>query len=144
MEHSLLLLVGPVGSGKTTYGACLEKYYGYERLALADELKIIYSKKHDVPLEELHDRNAKEKHRPGLIRLADEIKKEKGENYFVDIVLNKIKSPESTVITDVRFKHELARIKNSYPTAKSVWFYPWSEPNQSENIELKKEDCDEY
>lgn len=132
----IIQLSGFKGSGKDTVGKYLQsKLPACKLYAYADVLKEQFCKKFDFDLEKLEeykrDENLefeqikdyypnikKASIRFGLIEYSNELKKEHGENYFIDIVTKKIESfPMSFgyhIITDMRCKNEMEAFKDSY------------------------------
>ncbi len=111
MKKTILLgLVGPSRSGKDTIGNWLE-FYNFKKRAVADRIKTEYFKKINYNYnlfekDKLVDNGIKIRNK--LWEYSDNVKLEKGENYFIDLILKDIK--RNTVITDIRTTYELDKI----------------------------------
>lgn len=117
----VILLSGWSTSGKDTVGKILEKSHGAKLFAFADVLKQIVAKEFDFPIEWAYSEEGKNRLlsngktiREMLIKRGQEIRKEKGTEYFAKIVANQIQTLESEqiiVITDWRLPIELQTLE---------------------------------
>jgi len=126
----IILLSGWSTSGKDTVGKILEKSQGAKLFAFADVLKQIVAKEFDFPIEWAYSEEGKniflsngKTVREMLIKRGQEIRKEKGTEYFAKIVANQIEILESEqiiVVTDWRLPIELETLENNlrYPLYK--------------------------
>lgn len=125
-KRSIILLAGKAGSGKDTVANHLVKNYSFKRFAFADTLKEYVSNKYNIPLHILFTQEGKKKKyivdnktvtlRDLLIKDGAE-KRQENINYWVDLVIEKIKAEPLTqdiVISDFRFPNEYIRIKEFF------------------------------
>jgi dCMP deaminase len=92
-------ITGFYGSGKDTFADYLEKS-GFEHHSLSKEIK-----------KELLKRNLNLT-RENYIEIANEIRSEKGSNYFAKKIIEKIKPNKNYVITSIRNEQELLTLQN--------------------------------
>jgi len=106
MNKKMIILSGKQFSGKDTVAAMLLKLLpGFERIGIGDAIKIEYSRRTGLSLEEI-EKN-KSNYRPDLIALGDE-----GRAKDPDYWLKKIIDYENSVIVpDIRLPHELELFK---------------------------------
>lgn len=131
-KRSIILLAGKAGSGKDTVANHLVKNYSFKRFAFADTLKEYTSKKYNVPLHILFTQEGKKQEimvNNKMVTLRDLLikdgaeKREENNNYWVDLVIEKIKSESLTqdiVISDFRFPNEYNRIKEFFSELATV------------------------
>ena len=73
-ELKIISLSGYIGSGKDFIANLVAKQFGYKPLMLAGLTKSVISQVYGVSLEELEDRDKKEKWRPLVIQYAEKMK----------------------------------------------------------------------
>lgn len=103
----IIVFSGKQFSGKDTVAKILlDKFKSFKRIGIADSIKMLYSKKTGLSLEEI-EKN-KPKYRQDLIDLGDW-----GRAQNPDYWLNSILEYQgNTIVTDIRVKHELDLFKN--------------------------------
>lgn len=108
-ELKIISLSGYIGSGKTEIANLVAKQFGYKPLMLAGLTKSVISQVYGVSLEELEDRDKKEKWRPLVIQYAEKMK-EVDLRCHCKYVLNQILLglPEQTkiIVSDARYPYE--------------------------------------
>jgi hypothetical protein len=121
----IILLSGWSTSGKDTVGKILEKNHRAVLFAFADVLKEIVAKEFEFPIGWAYSEEGKHKRLPNgktvremLIKRGQEIRKEKGTEYFAQIVANQIQiltsmsnSDQIAVVTDWRLPIELETLQ---------------------------------
>jgi adenylate kinase family enzyme len=103
-------LIGAPRSGKDTVADFLAKTHDFKKIAFADQIKEEYFSKTDMTegkYEELKKEGKCEQVREKLWNYSKGTKYKYGQNYFVNIVLDKINNDDNWVITDIRTKLEL-------------------------------------
>lgn len=102
MAKKIIIFSGKQFSGKDTVAKILlERFPSFKRLGIADAIKMLYSKKTGLTLEEI-EKN-KSVYRQDLIDLGDW-----GRAQSPDYWLNSIIAYEGdTIVTDIRVEHEL-------------------------------------
>lgn len=102
MAKKIIIFSGKQFSGKDTVAKILlERFRSFKRLGIADAIKMLYSKKTGLSLEEI-EKN-KSVYRQDLIDLGDW-----GRAQSPDYWLNSIIAYEGdTIVTDIRVEHEL-------------------------------------
>ena len=73
-EVKIISLSGHIGAGKNEIAKIAAKQFGYKPLMLAGLTKSVISQVYGVSLEELEDRDKKEKWRPLVIQYAEKMK----------------------------------------------------------------------
>lgn len=108
MTDKIITLSGKQFSGKDTVAKILlEKLPSFKRIGLADSIKLEYSKRTGLSLEEI-EKN-KSQYRPDLIKLGDE-----GRATHPDFWLNNVLAQEGDIIVpDVRVPREFELFKGS-------------------------------
>ena len=113
-------LAGRARSGKDTVALCIKAlapWYEVRRLAqpVKDSLKALYSwddRHMEGDLKEVFDQAVGKSPRQAMIQTAERVKKESGQNYFIESLLNKW-SGQDIVIPDVRFQNECDLIRRN-------------------------------
>lgn len=102
MAKKIIIFSGKQFSGKDTVAKILlERFRSFKRLGIADAIKMLYSKRTGLSLEEI-EKN-KSAYRQDLIDLGDW-----GRAQSPDYWLNSIIAYEGdTIVTDIRVEHEL-------------------------------------
>lgn len=113
-----LMLIGEIGSGKTTVGNYLQTR-GYRKFALGDRVKkfiveltaemhSIDNSNVKITMENLNDRHSKELYRPYMQKIATEVcRGVLGEDIWCDALSKDIDSDGTKfVVEDVRFMNE--------------------------------------
>jgi len=112
-----IIILGHIGSGKTTMANYISKKYGYNHYALGDGVKyfihdlyevlhILDSNIEPIPLINLYSKD-KNKYRSHLQLLSTElVKKDFGQDIWIKYLDNKLDITKPYVIDDVRFKNE--------------------------------------
>jgi hypothetical protein len=117
-------LLGGKGSGKTSAAAYLAETYGAKVYALADELKELVRHVFLFSQEQLHgSQEDKERLDPRwgfssrevMERTGDALRLVYGDAFQTDRVLQQIKAdaPDVAVISDVRYQHEAAQVRQA-------------------------------
>ncbi len=106
-HKKIIVFSGKQFSGKDTVAKILlEKFHSFKRIGIADAIKLMYSDKTGLSIEEI-EKN-KSKYRQDLIDLGDW-----GRAQDPDFWLNSIiEYPGNTIVTDIRVKHELDLFKS--------------------------------
>ena len=106
-NKKIIVFSGKQFSGKDTVAKILlEKFHSFKRIGIADAIKLMYSDKTGLSIEEI-EKN-KSKYRQNLIDLGDW-----GRAQDPDFWLNSIiEYPGNTIVTDIRVKHELDLFKS--------------------------------
>lgn len=101
-NKKIIIFSGKQFSGKDTVAKILmEKFPNFKRIGIADAIKLKYSKKTGLSLEEI-EKN-KSKYRQDLINLGD-WGRAQNPDYWLNSI---IQYDGDTIITDIRVKHEL-------------------------------------
>lgn len=109
----LLGIVGAWQSGKDTLGSLLVKEYDFQQFAIADQIKNKYFSSINYSNDQFELDKGTEKEleiRNALWKYSDAVKKEKGQDYFVNSLLDNFNNNINTVITDIRTITELNTI----------------------------------
>lgn len=108
MADKIITLSGKQFSGKDTVAKILlKKLPSFKRIGLADSIKVEYSKRTGLTLEEI-ERN-KSQYRPDLIKLGD-----KGRSIHPDYWLNNVIAMDGDIIVpDVRVPREFELFKSN-------------------------------
>ena len=121
-----IIIGGHINAGKTTIANYLVENYNYHKFSLGDGVKhfvsdlyqilhIIDPNISEIKLEEMYDRNTKEKHRRKMQLISTElVRKYFGDDAWVKYLNKKIKFP--FVIDDVRFINEYLHFKHMLHT----------------------------
>lgn len=111
----LVGLCGPAGCGKTTIAEGLRDRRGFTIVSFADPLYAAVSAITGLPVDELKDREVKERELPGIGRspryLLQTLGTEWGRNLvspdiWINAALSRVGKYEDAVIADVRFDNE--------------------------------------
>ena len=106
-KKKIIIFSGKQFSGKDTVAKILlEQLTDFKRIGIADAIKIEYSKKTGLSLEEI-EKN-KSKYRQDLIDLGN-WGRTQSPDYWLDSI---IEYPNNTIVTDIRMKHELDKFKS--------------------------------
>lgn len=127
----ILLLNGYAGSGKDTIADWIcHKYPNFNKISIATYLKEYVSKLYNFDVKLCNTQQGKKTIiidnktvRDLLIKESLLLKRENGENYFIDSIVNHIKSlPNKSyyVIPDLRFKHEIKKIQTELHATHSL------------------------
>jgi len=111
----LLGIVGAWQSGKDTLGRLLVKEYNFQQLAIADKIKNEYFSLINYSNNQFELDKGTEKEleiRNSLWKYSDNIKKEKGKDYFINLLLDNFNNDINTVITDIRTMIELNKVRS--------------------------------
>ena len=101
-NKKIIIFSGKQFSGKDTVAKILmEKFPNFKRIGIADAIKLKYSEKTGLSLEEI-EKN-KSKYRQDLINLGD-WGRAQNPDYWLNSI---IQYDGDTIITDIRVKHEL-------------------------------------
>lgn len=115
-KKNIISLIGPPNSGKDTIANFLVKNYSFQRFAFADEIKRQYytiTGHSEEELKEARGTKLEEEIRNGLWSYGDRIKNEKGQLYFVNILISAIqKCSKPIIVTDTRTYDELDAMRN--------------------------------
>jgi len=151
----IILLSGLPGSGKDFVADVLVEK-GYARLAFADALKTMTSKKYGIPLSQFNDRYQKDtplpdvRHTPReILHYAASIFTQDDPLLFAKMVVDQIKWAvfnENFVVSDLRYKKELTHIKRSFKSVQisAIWISRANAPAIKDNIEISQTDCDGF
>jgi phosphomevalonate kinase len=108
MAKNIITLSGKQFCGKDTVAKILlDKLPSFCRIGLADAIKIEYSKRTGLTVEEI-ERN-KSKYRPDLIALGNE-GRAISQDYWINTILEQDKN---IIVPDVRMPHEVKTFKDS-------------------------------
>jgi len=107
MAENIIILSGKQFGGKDTVAKILtDKLPSFHRIGLADAIKLKYSERTGLSIEEI-EKN-KSKYRPDLIALGNE-GRAIDEDYWLNTV---IAQKGSVIVPDVRVPHEIEIFKN--------------------------------
>lgn len=108
MAGKIITLSGKQFCGKDTVAkVLLEKLPDFRRIGLADAIKIKYSEKTGLSIDEI-EKN-KSKYRPDLIALGNQ-GRAADEDFWLNTILEK---NENVIVPDVRMPHEVKRFKEN-------------------------------
>ena len=115
MTKKIIVFSGKQFSGKDTIAKIiLQRFPSFKRIGIADAIKMRYSKKTGLSLEEI-EKN-KSQYRQDLINLGDW-----GRAQSPDFWLNSIIAYDGdTIVTDIRMKHELDKFRSNSALAIRV------------------------
>jgi dephospho-CoA kinase len=94
----LIGILGPIGSGKGTAADYISDKYGYEHITMGNILREFARKKHVKPK------------RINLLRLQQKYRKKFGNDFFINIAIEKAKTFDKTVIDGVRNPIDARRV----------------------------------
>lgn len=116
-ERLLLGLVGPANAGKDMVASRLKERWNFKRFAFADRIKQEYFatiRTTEAEFKTLRGTAEEERVRQALWNHSDDVKRRKGDSYFVDLVMDDVRRwPGAAVITDVRTRLELNAIRQA-------------------------------
>ena len=103
----IIVFSGKQFSGKDTVAKILlQRFHSFKRIGIADAIKLMYSDKTGLSIEEI-EKN-KSKYRQDLIDLGD-WGRAQNPDYWLNSI---IQYPGNTMVTDIRVKHELDLFKS--------------------------------
>lgn len=112
----VVALLGPLGAGKDTMAKHLVDSHGFRRFAFADEIKRNYysaSGHSEEAFKAARGTPLEAEIRSGLWQYSDRIKRERGQLYFINIVVGAITDcPFPVVVTDIRTIEELDAMRS--------------------------------
>lgn len=112
--RKIIGLIGAPGAGKDSFAEYFVKFNNFNKLAFADEIKKGYYKRIDFTenrFKNLRGKDREEEIRKNLWKYSSEICKINGNDYFVNVVVNKILLKNlNFIITDIRTEIELKSI----------------------------------
>ena len=121
---NIIMLAGKSGAGKDVVADYIHNNYDYDKLAFADSLKEVVSKKYKFPIKYCYSQLGKKKLINGvsvrqlLISEAKQMRYE-NENIFVELLNNKIHLDCEYVISDFRYINEFNALKQ-YSNVKTI------------------------
>lgn len=114
---TIIALVGPLGAGKDTLAQRLGERHGFQRFAFADEIKRQYyatSGHSEESFKAARGLPLEKEIRDGLWQYSDRIKRERGQSYFIDMLVAAIQDcPRHAVVIDIRTPEEMDAMRRT-------------------------------
>lgn len=144
----IILLSGHVGAGKDFVADILASDMGFTKLSFADELKKQTSIEYGLDITYFHDRKLKDRHidhlnatpRQLMMKHAD-LMKSTNINCFVDLVINQFEPNGHYVISDLRYHHELKKIRDRPSLVTALWIDRKVQCITEDGSEINANDC---
>jgi len=117
MSGWIVALVGPLGAGKDTVAKHLVEKRGFRRFAFADAIKREYyaaSGHSEDEFKASRGTPLETEIREGLWHHSDQVKRERGSLYFINLVVGAmLDCPSPAVVTDIRTREELDAMRQA-------------------------------